>query len=166
MLPVRQQAGGGFHVDNLFIIDCYTEDDMRAVLEEGLRNRQTASHDLNERSSRSHTILTLYIEGQTKLEEADGKVINSPRCRLNPRWFQTQPCYMSACVLLVRGHLTCSVGAMAALVWWCTNSDTAANKLHLLLLMLARLSSHVLPLTQSVPFCREHQVYRLHAGAK
>ena len=74
VLPVRQQAGGGFHVDNLFIIDCFTEDDMRAVLEEGLRNRQTASHDLNERSSRSHTILTLYIEGQTKLKDSDGKV--------------------------------------------------------------------------------------------
>lgn len=72
VLPVRQQAGGGFHVDNLFIIDCYTEDDMRAVLEEGLRNRQTASHEMNERSSRSHTILTLYIEGHTKLEESDG----------------------------------------------------------------------------------------------
>jgi hypothetical protein len=72
-LPVRQQAGRGFHVDNLFIIDCYTEDDMRAVLEEGLRNRALASHDLNERSSRSHTILTLYIEGQTNIDAGDEK---------------------------------------------------------------------------------------------
>lgn len=33
-----------------------------AVLEEGLRNRSTGSHQLNQHSSRSHSLMTLYIE--------------------------------------------------------------------------------------------------------
>lgn len=35
--------------------------DMIAVLHEGNKNRKKGSHDLNERSSRSHAILTLYL---------------------------------------------------------------------------------------------------------
>ncbi|KAJ3302124.1 Kinesin- protein 12 [Kappamyces sp. JEL0829] len=63
-LPVRWSAERGFFVEHLFIVDCDSLDDCLAVLEEGMRNRTTASHDMNEHSSRSHSILTIYLEIQ------------------------------------------------------------------------------------------------------
>ena len=42
---------------------------MLEVLEEGLRNRQTAAHQMNDRSSRSHTILTIQMHSTTTEEE-------------------------------------------------------------------------------------------------
>ncbi|KAJ3364059.1 Kinesin- protein 12 [Allomyces javanicus] len=67
-LPVRWRRERGFYVENLFVVECEVLDDCLAVLEEGLRNRTTAAHALNERSSRSHSVLTVYIES----EEAAG----------------------------------------------------------------------------------------------
>ena len=43
------------------IVECSTVDDMRAVLNEGMKNRKTGKHDLNSDSSRSHSILTVYL---------------------------------------------------------------------------------------------------------
>ena len=57
----------GFFVENLFSIECSELDDLLAVLEEGLRNRAVASHNMNEYSSRSHTILTVYITSEQKV---------------------------------------------------------------------------------------------------
>jgi kinesin family protein 12 len=64
-LPVRWTQEKGFYVENLFVVECEVLDDSIAVLEEGIRNRKTASHRLNEHSSRSHGLLTLYIENET-----------------------------------------------------------------------------------------------------
>lgn len=61
LLPVRWHKDRGFYVENAFVVECEVLDDCRAVLEEGLRNRAVGSHALNERSSRSHSILTLHI---------------------------------------------------------------------------------------------------------
>jgi hypothetical protein len=61
-LPVRWSAERGFYVENLFVVDCENLEDCLAVLEEGLRNRTTGSHRLNENSSRSHSILTVYVD--------------------------------------------------------------------------------------------------------
>mmetsp|Transcript_28263 Transcript_28263/g.84560 ORF Transcript_28263/g.84560 Transcript_28263/m.84560 type:complete len:859 (-) Transcript_28263:617-3193(-) len=61
-LAVRFNGDSGFYVDKLDVLACTTEDDVLAILEEGLRRRKTASHEMNERSSRSHTILTVYME--------------------------------------------------------------------------------------------------------
>ncbi|KNE60851.1 hypothetical protein AMAG_06617 [Allomyces macrogynus ATCC 38327] len=63
-LPVRWRRERGFYVENLFVVECEVLDDCLAVLEEGLRNRTTAAHALNERSSRSHSVLTVYIESE------------------------------------------------------------------------------------------------------
>ncbi|ORZ40772.1 P-loop containing nucleoside triphosphate hydrolase protein, partial [Catenaria anguillulae PL171] len=63
-LPVRWRRDRGFYVENLFVVECDVLDDCLAVLEEGLRNRTTGAHALNERSSRSHSILTVYIESE------------------------------------------------------------------------------------------------------
>ncbi|KAI8921373.1 P-loop containing nucleoside triphosphate hydrolase protein, partial [Powellomyces hirtus] len=61
-LPVRFQASRGFYVENLLVLDCHAIDDCVAVLQEGLRNRTTRAHQLNEHSSRSHSIMTVYID--------------------------------------------------------------------------------------------------------
>jgi kinesin family protein 12 len=61
-LQVRHNETTGFFVENLFIADCDVMDDCLAVLEEGIRNRHKAAHNLNEHSSRSHSIFTIYIE--------------------------------------------------------------------------------------------------------
>ncbi|KAJ1551345.1 Kinesin- protein 12 [Nowakowskiella sp. JEL0078] len=61
-LAVRWTAEKGFYVENLLVVECDGLDDCMAVLEEGLRNRTTRSHNLNEYSSRSHSILTVYID--------------------------------------------------------------------------------------------------------
>lgn len=44
---------------------------MLEVLDEGLRNRQTAAHQMNDRSSRSHTILTIQMHSTTTEEDSD-----------------------------------------------------------------------------------------------
>jgi hypothetical protein len=44
-------------------------EDLLAVLHEGMRNRKTGSHDLNKDSSRSHSIMTVYIISETKSED-------------------------------------------------------------------------------------------------
>ncbi|KAL5015949.1 hypothetical protein ScPMuIL_005538 [Solemya velum] len=63
-LQVRWSKNRGFYVENLFLVECETVDDLMVVLEEGMRNRQTGSHGLNEFSSRSHSMLTLTIDSE------------------------------------------------------------------------------------------------------
>lgn len=43
------------------IVECTSINDLIAVLNEGMKNRKSGSHELNKDSSRSHTILTIYI---------------------------------------------------------------------------------------------------------
>eukprot|EP00049_Salpingoeca_infusionum_P015056 m.288360 g.288360 ORF g.288360 m.288360 type:complete len:1166 (-) comp15802_c0_seq2:474-3971(-) len=61
-LPVRWKADKGFHVENLFVMECADASDMLGVLQEGMKHRTSAAHEMNERSSRSHAILTVYID--------------------------------------------------------------------------------------------------------
>ncbi|KAI9101785.1 P-loop containing nucleoside triphosphate hydrolase protein [Phlyctochytrium arcticum] len=65
-LPVRWTAQRGFYVENLLILECQTLDDCMAVLQEGLRNRTTRAHQLNEHSSRSHSMMILSIDSQVQ----------------------------------------------------------------------------------------------------
>ncbi|KAJ3023049.1 Kinesin- protein 12 [Thoreauomyces humboldtii] len=71
-LPVRFQASRGFYVENLLVLDCHTIDDCIAVMQEGLKNRTTRAHQLNEHSSRSHSIMTIYIDSEQP-EPAGGR---------------------------------------------------------------------------------------------
>ena len=48
-------------------IECAELDDLLAVLEEGLKNRAIGTHNMNEHSSRSHTILTVHIHRWEKI---------------------------------------------------------------------------------------------------
>ena len=43
------------------MVDCSNVNDMISVLYEGMKNRKSASHELNKDSSRSHSILTMYL---------------------------------------------------------------------------------------------------------
>eukprot|EP00834_Sanchytrium_tribonematis_P000106 NODE_3_length_80033_cov_0.932970.p22 type:complete len:340 gc:universal NODE_3_length_80033_cov_0.932970:67184-68203(+) len=73
-LQVRWNKTSGFYVENLFIVQCDLYDDALAVMEEGLRNRRIAAHALNDNSSRSHSIMNIYIE--TEEESSDGMVVS------------------------------------------------------------------------------------------
>lgn len=64
-LPVRWSRDKGFYVENLFFVECDSVDDLTAVLEEGLSNRQVGSHLMNDHSSRSHSMLTVYIDSES-----------------------------------------------------------------------------------------------------
>ena len=46
------------------MMECQTVEDMMAVLEEGLQNRQVGAHAMNDYSSRSHTMLTVYLDSE------------------------------------------------------------------------------------------------------
>ncbi|XP_022168370.1 kinesin-like protein KIF12 [Myzus persicae] len=74
-LEVRwSRKARNFYVDNLFMVDCEELDDLQAVLEEGMKNRTVGSHNMNECSSRSHTMLTVYITSEQQISE-DGVFI-------------------------------------------------------------------------------------------
>jgi hypothetical protein len=51
----------GFFVEDLMLVDCANVNDMIAVLNQGMKHRKIGSHELNKDSSRSHSILTIYI---------------------------------------------------------------------------------------------------------
>ncbi|EZA49317.1 Kinesin-like protein KIF12 [Ooceraea biroi] len=58
----------GFFVENLFTVECEELDDLLAVLEEGMRHRSIGSHNMNDYSSRSHSILTVNITSEQAME--------------------------------------------------------------------------------------------------
>ena len=47
------------------VVECTGQEDIIAVLHEGMKNRHQGSHELNKDSSRSHSILTVYLISQT-----------------------------------------------------------------------------------------------------
>lgn len=70
-LAVRwSKKSRGFFVENLFTVDCEELDDLLAVLEEGMRNRSVGRHNMNDYSSRSHTILTVHITSEQPMSDA------------------------------------------------------------------------------------------------
>ena len=60
-LQCRWDTENGFFVEKLTILDCMSFEDMMLILNEGMKNRKIGSHKLNKDSSRSHSILTIYI---------------------------------------------------------------------------------------------------------
>ena len=58
-LPVRWRRSG-FFVENLFVVEMETIEDILAVFEEGSKNRSVRAHEMNVESSRSHAVLILY----------------------------------------------------------------------------------------------------------
>jgi len=73
-LQIRESERGSFsavHVRGLSIYRVYSKDDVMALLRKGIRNRATRATDFNQESSRSHTILQLFIQ----VEEVDANGI-------------------------------------------------------------------------------------------
>lgn len=66
ILHCRWNVQNGFFVEDLTVVECTSKDDLIAVLHEGIKNRKTGSHNLNPDSSRSHSILTVYLISETK----------------------------------------------------------------------------------------------------
>lgn len=52
-----------FTVENLYTFECKSAEDVLALYHFGLKNRVTASHNMNNQSSRSHSMLKLTVEG-------------------------------------------------------------------------------------------------------
>ncbi|KAG0424372.1 hypothetical protein HPB47_028397 [Ixodes persulcatus] len=63
-LPVRWSKDKGFYAENLFVVECEDLGDLDGVLQEGRKNRQVRSHEMNEHSSRSHTILSISLASE------------------------------------------------------------------------------------------------------
>lgn len=69
VLHCRWNIKSGFFVEDLLIVDCTNIDDLIAVLHEGIGNRKTGSHELNSDSSRSHSILLVYVISEIRAED-------------------------------------------------------------------------------------------------
>lgn len=69
-LSLRWDSVKGFHAPDLTLQECATLQDAQEVVACGLRHRRVGSHSLNLESSRSHTILTVYIEAAPVRPEA------------------------------------------------------------------------------------------------
>ncbi len=63
-------------IKNARMVICDTEEDALNCLFEGELARTVAAHQLNNRSSRSHTVFTVHIESRSRVESTD-KVITS-----------------------------------------------------------------------------------------
>mmetsp|Transcript_8289 Transcript_8289/g.15370 ORF Transcript_8289/g.15370 Transcript_8289/m.15370 type:complete len:777 (+) Transcript_8289:75-2405(+) len=65
-LRIRWKKREGFFVENLFKFECDTAAACKEYFIKGVSNRVVASHALNARSSRSHSIFTLYVSSAPK----------------------------------------------------------------------------------------------------
>lgn len=64
----------GFFVQGLFEVEIRGLHDIMAVMDEGNGNRKVSSHLLNKDSSRSHSLLTVYLDSEKKDPE-DGHLV-------------------------------------------------------------------------------------------
>ena len=60
-LQIRWDQRQGFFVEGLLVIECKKPEDIVEVILQGTKNRKKGSHELNKDSSRSHSILTVYV---------------------------------------------------------------------------------------------------------
>ena len=51
------------------VVECTSIQDLIAVLHEGIKNRHSGSHELNKDSSRSHSVLTVYLISEQENKE-------------------------------------------------------------------------------------------------
>ncbi|KAM6170353.1 kinesin-like protein KIF12 [Rhynchocyon petersi] len=64
-LPVRWNKTQGFYVEQLRVVEFGNLETLMELLQMGLSRRRSSAHTLNQASSRSHALLTLYITRQT-----------------------------------------------------------------------------------------------------
>ena len=77
-LDIREDRKKGVYVQDLTTVCVSKEEEIFNLMERGANNRSIASTDMNERSSRSHTIFQMFIEQEainpTNPEDAAVKV--------------------------------------------------------------------------------------------
>ncbi|TMW68749.1 hypothetical protein Poli38472_006217 [Pythium oligandrum] len=61
-LPVRHSKDHGFYLENATVVQCTTAKEIVRVVRLAATNRIKSSHLLNERSNRSHCLVTIYID--------------------------------------------------------------------------------------------------------
>ncbi|KAK9798229.1 hypothetical protein WJX73_010651 [Symbiochloris irregularis] len=63
-LEIRMTERSGVNVPNARQVEVETTEDVLAVMAQGMRNRAVAETRMNERSSRSHSVLTVIVDGE------------------------------------------------------------------------------------------------------
>ena len=67
--PLAVRGGsGGFYVEDLSVVQCRGLHDLEYVISKGLEQRSTRDHSMNQHSSRSHAMFSIYVDAV----EADG----------------------------------------------------------------------------------------------
>ena len=61
-LKLKWSKSDHFSVENLYTFECRSPEDVLALFHFGIRNKVVSSHNMNNASSRSHTMLTLTLE--------------------------------------------------------------------------------------------------------
>lgn len=72
---MRWNKNDHFTVENLYTFECRTPDDVLALFHFGIKNKVVSSHNMNNASSRSHTMMTLTLE-QTDATNPDNVVVS------------------------------------------------------------------------------------------
>ncbi|CAL1532394.1 unnamed protein product [Lymnaea stagnalis] len=62
-LEVKMKPEGGLHVPGLVMVPVQSLEEVNKIFETGRKNRSTAATSMNERSSRSHSLLCVTVEG-------------------------------------------------------------------------------------------------------
>ncbi|KAF4019623.1 hypothetical protein G4228_011104 [Cervus hanglu yarkandensis] len=70
-LPVRWNKTRGFYVEQLRVVEFGSLGALMELLQMGLSRRRSSANTLNQASSRSHALLTLYISHQTQMPPVD-----------------------------------------------------------------------------------------------
>ncbi|XP_045737822.2 kinesin-like protein KIF12 [Mirounga angustirostris] len=77
-LPVRWSKTRGFYVEQLRVVEFESLGALMELLQMGLSRRRSSAHTLNQASSRSHALLTLYISRQTSPSSPDSPAPQMP----------------------------------------------------------------------------------------
>jgi hypothetical protein len=67
-LDIKEDKNKGVYVNNLKTIVVHTIEEIEQAMIFGTNNRKTASTNMNDTSSRSHSIFTIYIETAVRVE--------------------------------------------------------------------------------------------------
>ncbi|XP_059781417.1 kinesin-like protein KIF12 isoform X4 [Balaenoptera ricei] len=78
-LPVRWNKTRGFYVEQLRVVEFGSLGALMELLQMGLSRRRSSAHTMNQASSRSHALLTLYISHQTPLPRPHQALLPQPQ---------------------------------------------------------------------------------------
>lgn len=74
-LKLKWNKNDIFTVENLYTFECKSVEDVMALYHFGIKNKVVASHNMNNSSSRSHTMLSLTVE-QVGMQNPDNLVVS------------------------------------------------------------------------------------------